>query len=69
MGEVTVIVPNDCPVIVCVLVATAVMVTPEQGSGAGGGEVSVFLHAAKNAVNKKHKMILIFFIRNCSSNT
>lgn len=34
-------VPNDCPVIVCVLPATGVMVTPWQGVGAGGAVVGV----------------------------
>ena len=47
MGEETVMVPSDWPVMVCVLLATGVMVTPVQGlvgAGAGAGVVSLLEH-------------------------
>ena len=56
IGEVTVIVPCERPLVVCVIPATGVMLIPKQGltgTGTGIGVVSDFEHAA----NKTAAMI------------
>jgi hypothetical protein len=55
MGEVIVMVPSCCPVMVWVFEATVVMVTPVQGSGGGGG-VSVFLQLNKKKADRKNSI-------------
>lgn len=54
MGDVTVMVPCVSPAVVCVTEATAVMVTPKQGStGGGGGGGVVLVSDLEQAANNK----------------
>lgn len=59
-------VPCDWPVIVCVILATGVKVTPRQGSGGGGGGgvvvVSDFEQPVKKTVRIITKNKFVFFI-------
>lgn len=52
MGELTVIVPIDCPVMVWVRLAIGLITVVRQGSGTEGAE-SVFLQPSKEPVNSK----------------
>jgi len=56
----------DWPVIVCVILATGVIVTPRQGSGGGGGGgvgvVSDFEQPEKNAVSIIAAIIMVYFM-------
>ena len=71
IGDVTVIVPKDCPVIVCVLPATGVIVTPAQGLGGGGGAVvSDFLQLVNKlaAIIIPESNVVDFSIFKCTIN-
>ena len=67
-------VPNDWPVIVCVIPATGVIVTPRQGSGGGGGGggagvVSDFEQPAKKTVSIiAEQTMFLFILFNCTIN-
>ena len=63
-------VPSDWPVMVCVLLATGVMVTPVQGlvgAGAGAGVVSLLEHPeirpSKNKAGRRWFLCIVQFTK------
>ena len=67
IGDVTVMVPIDCPVIVCVRLASGLITVVKQGSGTAGAG-SVFLQLAKKPENRTAviKNVRFFIINKCT---